>query len=85
MFLLFQKLERVGKWRNPALEVIKEITICFRFAIRFLKTAMFVSIGSVVSIAMIDYNKKFGFVNFNGAGYMYIWQNDIVPDKVEKI
>ena len=42
---------------------------------------MFVSIGSVVSIAMIDYNKKFGFINFNGAGYMYIWQNDIVPDK----
>ena len=66
---------------NPTLAILNEITICFRFAIRFLKTAVFVSIGSVVSIAKIDYNKKFGFINFNGAGYMYIWQNDIVPDK----
>ena len=63
-------------------DTINQITVCLRFAMKFLSPVVLISIGKLHELMMADFKDNFGFINFNGNGWMFEWQKDAIkPDQ----
>ena len=63
-------------------DTINQITVCLRFAMKFLSPAVLISSGKLHEFMMADFKDNFGFINFNGNGWMFEWQKDAIkPDQ----
>ena len=59
----------------------KEMTICFRFNMTFLKNYFMLTFGSQHYLGISNHDSKVGFIGFKERAWMLQWEEEMEPDE----